>query len=272
MHMAPGDATSGLDLAAEAFYRGALQALNADGVPVLVGGAYAFAHFTGIVRHTKDLDLFVRRCDFDRVVKVLAATGCETELTFPHWLGKARAGSLFIDIIFNSGNALTAVDDRWFEHAPEAVVLGEPARLMPPEEMISSKSFIMERERFDGADVAHLLRALAETLDWKRLLELMGRHWRVLLAHLVLFGYIYPAEAGRIPRWVMQDLLDRADAAMEDAPSSDAVCRGTLLSREQYLHDVEQLGYRDARLPPWGSMSPEEIAVWTAAIEADSKK
>ena len=30
-------------------------------VPFLVGGAYAFAHYTGIVRHTKDLDLFVRR-------------------------------------------------------------------------------------------------------------------------------------------------------------------------------------------------------------------
>jgi hypothetical protein len=43
-------------------------------------------------------------------------------------------------------------------------------------------------------------------------------------------------------------------------------CRGTLLSREQYLPDVAR-GWRDARLPPMGTMSPEEIELWTAAIE-----
>ena len=33
-------------------------------------------------------------------------------------------------------------------------------------------------------------------------------------------------------------------------PSDPHVCAGTLLSREQYLHDVEQLGYVDGRLTP----------------------
>jgi hypothetical protein len=43
------------------------------------------------------------------------------------------------------------------------------------------------------------------------------------------------------------------------------VCGGTLLSREQYLHDIEQLGYRDARLMPIGDMTADEIAAWTEA-------
>jgi hypothetical protein len=44
------------------------------------------------------------------------------------------------------------------------------------------------------------------------------------------------------------------------------VCAGTLLSREQYLHDVEQLGYVDGRLTPASTMQPGDVAIWTEAI------
>ena len=47
------------------------------------------------------------------------------------------------------------------------------------------------------------------------------------------------------------------------------VCYGTLLSREQYLHDVQSLKYRDGRETPAGSMTREEIEIWTRGIEAD---
>ena len=49
-------------------------------------------------------------------------------------------------------------------------------------------------------------------------------------------------------------------------PSADRTCRGTLLSRAQYLPDIGWWGYQDARLPPEGRMTAEEIAHWTAAI------
>ena len=260
-----------LDEESTAFYRRVLGILDAAGVPVLVGGAYAFAIYTGIERHTKDLDLFVRRSDFERVTRVLAGAGYRTELTFPHWLGKAYAGPLFVDLIFNSGNGTTPVDERWFHHAVEAEVLGVPAKIMPVEEMICSKAFIMERERYDGADVAHLLRACGESLDWRRLLERIGPHWRVLLSHLVLFGFIYPGERTLVPRGVMDELLGRLAQENATPPGETRVCRGTLLSREQYLHDLTQQGYMDGRLRPVGTMSADEIAIWTEAIDEDKK-
>jgi hypothetical protein len=249
------------------FYKGVLQALDASGVPVLVGGAYALAIYTGIERDTKDFDLFLRQSDYDRATRVLAANGYETELKFPHWLGKVHAGSWCVDLIFNSGNGLTRVDDAWFEHAAEADVLGVPAKVMPAEEMIWSKAFVMERERYDGADVVHLLDARAERLNWPRLLDRMGLHWRVLLSHLVQFGYIYPGEGHRIPAWVMKDLLDRLRNEVDAPGSTTPICRGTLVSREQYLHDVQSQGYIDARLKPTGSLSAEDIAIWTAGID-----
>jgi hypothetical protein len=152
-----------------------------------------------VERHTKDLDVFVRREHYRPVMQVLGTAGIATELTFPHWLGKASCEHGCIDVIFSSGNGLSQVDDAWFEHAAPAQVLGVEVRVCPPEEMIWSKAFITERERYDGADVMHLLLACAERLDWRRLLARFDAHWRVLLADLSLFGFVYPSERTRIP-------------------------------------------------------------------------
>jgi predicted nucleotidyltransferase len=250
-----------------AFYRRALQLLADAGIPFLVGGAFAHACFTGIRRSTKDLDLFIRREDYERIAQIARAEGWETQMPYPHWLAKVYCGADFIDLIFNSGNGLTPVDDRWFQDNAEADILGVPVRVANVEDSLTSKAFIMERERYDGADVAHLLQATAEHLDWAGLLERFGPHWRVLLAHLTLFGFIYPGERHRVPTWLMDELVNRLATETHQPPALDPhVCAGTLLSREQYLHDVERLGYTDGRLTPASTMTQEDVARWTDAI------
>jgi hypothetical protein len=249
------------------FYRHVLQALRQAEVPFLLGGAFVFTCYTGIERPTKDVDIFIRAGDYDRLRQVLFQAGYETELTFPHWLAKVRSGDLFLDVIFGSGNGLCEVDDDWFAHAWDAELLGMPVKTAPVEETIWSKAFVMERERYDGADIAHLVQARAEQIDWRRLLERFGEHWRVLLTHLLLFGYIYPAQRSRVPAWVLDSLLERARAEHLAGPvEASEVCQGTLLSREQYLVDVQEHGFADPRLAPIGTMSPHEVAKWTAAI------
>lgn len=252
------------------FYRRTMRKLEQSGVPFLVGGAYAFARYTGIVRHTKDFDLFVHARDFDRALETLAGAGYQVERNFPHWLGKAYQGDAFVDLIFSSGNGVAEVDDLWFEHSVAEEVLGVPARLCPAEEIIWSKSFIMERERFDGADVAHLLYSRAGDLDWDRLLQRFGSNWRVLFVHLILFGYIYPTEAQRLPARVMEQLMDRVrEETRGGGATDDRLCRGTILSRSQYLSDLERWGYRDARLVPEGNMTADEIERWTEAARQE---
>lgn len=252
-----------------AFYRRALQALVDARIPFLVGGAFAHACYTGIRRSTKDLDLFIMRSDYDRIASLMQDEGWRTEMSYPHWLAKVYAGEDFIDLIFNSGNGLTPVDERWFRNNPEAQVLGVPVKIANMEDGLLSKAFIMERERYDGADVAHLIQANAEHMDWAGLLERFGAHWRVLLAHLSLFGFIYPGERHRVPAWVMDRLMQKLAAENRKPPAVDPhVCAGTLLSREQYLHDVERLGYVDGRLTPASTMTPQDVKVWTDAIPA----
>jgi hypothetical protein len=245
-------------------YTATLHALERARVPFVVGGAFALRHFAGIARDTKDLDVFLKKDDLPRAFEAIRGRGYAADLTFPHWLGKAHDGAHFVDFIFDSANGQCPVDDEWFVTAPLGIVFGVPVLLCPIEEVIWTKSFVMERERFDGADVCHLIEAQGHAIDWRRLMGRFGRNWRVLLGHLSFFTFAYPSARDRVPGWVVDELLARMSAERASEPIS--VCRGTLMSREQYLIDLRERGFEDARTPPWGPCAKSDIALWTDAI------
>jgi Nucleotidyl transferase of unknown function (DUF2204) len=213
-------------------HRRALEVLQVGGIHPMVGGAYALRVHTGIWRDTKDLDLFVQRDRIDAALSLLRADGYRTELTDPLWIGKAFDGEYFIDLIFSSGNGIASVDDQWEQRAMRADVLERSALIVPAEEMIWQKAYIQERERFDGADIHHLIRARGESLDWRHMVARFADHWPVLLGHLITFRFSFPSDRDKIPVWVMKDLLARQLAIEDRPPSSERVCRATLLSRQ----------------------------------------
>jgi hypothetical protein len=260
---APGRDTNG-------FYRRTLHVLSDAQVPFLVGGSHALLNYTGIIRNTKDFDIFVRRPDLQAALAGLQQAGYYTEVTLPHWLAKAKDAGDTVDLVFGSGNGICQIDDEWFARATEADVLGMPVKIAPVEELFWQKSFVMERERYDGGDLAHIIRACAERMDWPRLIARYGDNWELLLAHLMTFGFIYPSERHRIPRGVIDELMSRFQSQLDAPPVEDRVCRGTLTSRAQYLIDVGLYGYADARITPRGNMTPEDCVYWTWAIQNGS--
>ena len=232
----------------------ALAQLQEAGLEPMVGGAYALKTHTGMWRDTKDLDLFLRKDRIEQALEVLSSAGYRTELTDPMWIAKAYGGPYFIDLIFCSGNGIGVVDAKWRERAATATVLDRESLIVPAEEMIWQKAFIQERERFDGADIHHLLRCKGARLDWKHLLSRFDPHWQVLLVHLITFRFAFPSEKEQIPSWVMEELSSRLVRAEPEPASRERVCRGTLLSRQQYLFETNTEGYRDAReteTPGW---------------------
>jgi len=251
------------------FYVDALERLQGSGVPFLVGGAFAYARYTGIGRRTKDLDVFVHPDDVHRVLALFARAGFSVSLPFPHWLGKVEHDAGCLDVVFSSGNGCARVDDDWFQHAVMDSVLGTPLLLCPAEEMLWTKAFVQERERYDGADVLHLVRARGAMFDWERLLARFSEHWPVLLGHLVLFGFVYPDRVHDVPSWVIDELTTRLRRQTRPGPR---VCRGTLLSREQYLVDLDLFGYEDARLWPLGALTTTERDIWTEAIDRRGRR
>lgn len=263
-----------LDPQTREFYCQALSILNQAQIPFLVGGAYAFERYTGIARHTKDLDIFTRSTDVQSILNVFAKAGYQTEITVSHWLAKAYCGDNFVDIIFKSANGCLPVNDAWFEHAIQDEVLGVPVQVCAPEEMIWSKAYVMARDRYDGADVAHLILACGNQMDWPRLVANFGEHWRVLFSHLVLFGFIYPGERSRIPGWVMQQLSQKLEQESSQSEISEKLCQGTLLAPLQYRADVEQWKYKDARLQPKGNLTKADVNEWIEHLcqETDSNE
>ena len=235
--------------AARRLYRRALLALNRARLPYVVSGAYAMYEYTGLWRHTKDLDVFLERRHVPAALDALAAAGFEVDLTDERWLAKARKGELFIDLIFAAGNFVASVDETWVRRARPAKVLGVSTLLASPEDLIRFKAFICERHRFDGADIAHMIQGLHGKLDWRYLLDRMGEHWELLLWHLVFFRYCYPCRASEVPRGVMDELFERYRAVLDSPgpppPESEAF-RGTLVSIFSFQADVAK-GYRDLR-------------------------
>ena len=89
----------------------------------------------------------------------------------------------------------------------------------------------------------------------------------MLLAHLILFGFVYPGERHAIPFGIMKGLLDKAGGETMQPSEPGRTCFGTLLSRGQYLPDVERWDYADARSQERVRMTPTDVSTWTNAID-----
>jgi len=214
--------------------------MNGAGLPYVVSGAFALQKHTGIWRNTKDLDLFLPQQAVPEALRHLQEQGFQTEVRDPVWLAKAHRDGYFVDLITGMSNAVITVDQSWIDRSSETVVLGVATRVLAPEELIASKLFVNFRERFDGADIAHILYGTRGGLDWSRLLSLVGKHWELLLWELVLFRYVYPGKQEFVPREIWDDLLSRLRHEL-DSPSSTAF-RGSLLDEKMFAIDVKEWG------------------------------
>jgi hypothetical protein len=218
-----------------------LTLMNERGVPYVVSGAFALQQHTGIWRNTKDLDLFMAPCEVPRALDELGRAGFKTEICDPVWLCKAHRADYFVDIITGMSNAVITVDSSWVERAVSSKILGVPSRVLAAEELIASKLFVTRRERFDGADIVHVIHGTQGKLDWDRVMQLVGEHWGIVLWAMMLFQYTYPAHSNYIPRKVWDDLLGRLHAEL-DQPNPRAHFRGSLLDENMFAIDVHEWG------------------------------
>jgi putative nucleotidyltransferase-like protein len=225
-------------------FRDVLSLFEDVGLPYAVAGAFALREHTGVCRFTKDLDLFLRPEAASEALAILREEGFECEIRDPVWLAKAHRDGFFVDLITGMSNGVMSVDASWIERARPASVLGVHSRVLAPEELLASKLFVVRRERFDGADIAHILFATHGKLDWNRILKLVGEHWELLLWALVLFRYVYPAHSNYVPQFLWQDLLRRFSEQVQ-LPNTGEGFRGGLIDDATFAIDVEEWGFKD---------------------------
>ncbi len=228
----------------QALFREVLAMLNECNVPYVISGAFALQQHTGIWRDTKDLDVFLTAEDVPYALKCLSRAGFQCEICDPIWLAKAHRAGFFVDLITGMSNAIIQVDRSWIERSRTAEVFGIRTRVLAAEELIASKLFVTRRERFDGADIVHVIHGTQGRLDWNRILSLAGEHWEIVLWALVLFHYVYPAHSDYVPRWVWDDLLSRFRNAVAQ-PDIETRFRGSLIDENMFAIDVHEWGMAD---------------------------
>lgn len=228
----------------QCFYRQILGILNAEKVPYAVSGGYALRFHTGIWRSTKDLDIFLTPKTASLALDILAARGFRCEVSDPVWLAKVHGEGYFLDLITGMSNGALGVTGSWIARAKPATTLGVPTRVLAAEELLASKLFVTRRERFDGADIAHIIYGTRGNLDWKRILDLAGSHWEILLWALLLFRYVYPAHTHYVPQSLWTELLKKLTLALDNRDPK-ARFRGSLVDDKMFAIDVNEWGLDD---------------------------
>jgi Nucleotidyl transferase of unknown function (DUF2204) len=230
---------------AEAFYADSLKHLKKCGVPFMVAGTYAVGSYTGIRRPTKDLDVFCRAGDYPRILYYFQKLGHKTVVEDERWIAKVKKNGETFDVIFNSRTAATPITDSWFSEKHTAKIYGIEVQLIAPTELVWSKVFVQNRERYDGADIAHVILKQHGHIDWKRLLGYAEQYWEVLLIHVLNFRFIYPTERHCVPDWLFDELMGRVQNQRAMPPGKTRICRGRLFSPPDYLIDIAEWGFAD---------------------------
>src|SRR5215210_1712277 len=100
-------------------YLDAIRVTRKTGAPFLLGGAFGLAAYTGRWRNTKDLDFFVLPSDKDKVVDALTKIGFEdyhSTLAYDRgWIYRAVRNDAIVDVIWQTPNRRTVVDEEWFQ-------------------------------------------------------------------------------------------------------------------------------------------------------------
>ena len=234
---------------AQEFYRSSLELLNDNNISYMLGGGFALYHYTGIVRDTKDMDIFCKPSEYTRILKLFADHGYETQVYDVRWLAKVHRDDHYIDIIFNTVNNICTVDDAWYENSSPSQVFGVPVKIIPAEELVWCKLYVQNRERYDGTDINHILLKHGKQLNWNRVLGRIDPHWHLLLMQILQFQFVYPSEYRDIvPDWLFHELIKRANEQYDLPAPYEKVCREPIIDNTQYEVDIKDWNYKSCTI------------------------
>ena len=179
-------------------------------VPFALGGAFATASYTGFWRNTKDLDLYVLPRDRDAMVALVGDVGLRDyfdEKPYDRaWIYRAHRGDIIVDTIWAMANGRAKVDERWIFCGPEVMLRGECLRVLPAEEMIWDKLYIMQRDRCDWPALLNLIQVAGPQLDWGQVFSRLGGDAPLLAGALSVFRWLSKDHESRVPKWVLDRL------------------------------------------------------------------
>lgn len=190
-------------------YRGVMTEASRRDIPFAVGGGLAAMTYAGLWRNTKDIDLYILPRDRERMVQLLFDMGLQDyyeKLAYDRsWIFRSYQADTIVDLMWGMANQRAWVDEGWLR-GPEVEADGVRFRLLPPEEALWSKLYVLQRDRCDWPDSFNLLHGLGSQLDWKRLFHLLGSDARLLAGLLCAYAWLSPDGARQLPNWIWTEL------------------------------------------------------------------
>ena len=208
-------------------YRAAIRALRSERIEFLVGGGFARAAYTGHWRDTKDIDFYVRPADTQRSERALRKAGF-ADYYHKHaydraWIYRSYKRNVIVDVIWAMANQRAQVDDEWFHRAPLFTVRGERLLLVPPEELVWCKLYIIQRDRCDWTDIFNLVHEHGPRMDWTRLIQRTEDDVFLLQAMLNVYSWLCPKDVKKLPVSLWRSLAAAQKAMRSRAPAHDRI-------------------------------------------------
>jgi hypothetical protein len=184
----------------------AINALRSEKVDFLLGGAYGLALYTGRLRDTKDADFFILPEHAPRAAAALARAGFQdyypTCAYDRRWIYRSIMDGFVVDLIFRMANRRADIDDIWFRRAHDLTIHGDKLKVIPPEEMLWQKTYVLQRDRCDWPDIINILYVSGDKLDWEHLVNRAQQDERLLYGILHVFDWLCPERAAKLPDFV----------------------------------------------------------------------
>jgi len=187
-------------------YRPVLEAARQRGVLFAVGGGLAYSAYAHRWRNTKDMDLYVLPEHRHALIDLVRQAGFEDyhsrQAYARHWIFRGHREGVIVDVIWQMANRRASVDELWLTRGETLEVHGLRVPLLPVEELLWAKLYVIQRDRCDWPDLLNLVQAQGHDMDWEYLLGRIGDDYRVLGGVLSLFAWMCPSQAQTLPGWI----------------------------------------------------------------------
>lgn len=193
-------------------YEPVLTKAERAGVRFALGGAFALAAYTGHLRNTKDLDIYVLPSEKEEMIRIIESCGMHdyySRMAYDRsWIHRSVGESQqIVDVIWSMPNRRSVVDEEWLTRGAPITIRGHELRAIPIEELFWAKMYVIQRDRCDWPDIFNLLFYSGTRIDWHHLLGRIGSDAPLLKAILTIFRWLSPERADIFPDWLWERML-----------------------------------------------------------------
>ena len=206
-----------------AIYHAVLEDARRRGIEFAIGGGMAVAAYTIHRQSAKDIDLYVQPHDRDAMIALVHEHGLkdyfEVQPYDRKWIYRSYTDNVIVDIMWAMPNQRAQVDIEWIRRGRPVEMYGEHVRVLPAEELIWAKLYVLQRDRCDWPDILNLLYCTADQLDWDHLVRRVDDDAPLLGAVLTIFRWLCPERAALMPGRIWHRLAEHVRKS--GAPRAD---------------------------------------------------